>query len=127
MQKILITILIIASLLAVAACTKKPEATATAFLKAVESKDFETAKQLVTSDSFAMLSIIESFVQNIDAADIGKIEHQITETKVNGDSAIVTYDQWDESTPDDRQSNEIKLVKVDGEWKVSLEKDNANK
>jgi hypothetical protein len=129
MKKTMIVILILATLMAIAACGKKanPEGVADYFLTALEKKDFETAKKMATPESEGMISIIESFMANMKEEDVGVYQHQITNTVVEGDSAQVSYEIWTSLKPDEREQQELKIVKVDGQWKASLEKGNMAK
>lgn len=125
MKKLLIVILLIATLMAIAACNSKakhPETTANAFLTAMEKKDFENAKNLATPESEGMLELIGSFMSSMNEEEMGTFEHKILETVVEGDSARVSYEMWTTQSPDQRELQEIKLIKSDGKWKVSLEK-----
>lgn len=124
MKKVLFAILIIATLLAALACSKKssPEGIADSFLSAMETRDFEAAKKLATPESEGMLSIFESFMANMTEEDMGVYSHKILDTVVEGDSARVSYEIWTSVSPDEKEQQELKLVKLDGEWKASLEK-----
>jgi uncharacterized protein YpmS len=129
MKKTMIVILILATLMAMAACGKKasPEGVADSFLTALEKKDFEAAKTMATPESDGMISIIESFMANMKEEDMGVYQHKITNTVVEGDSAQVSYEIWTSLKPDEREKQELKIVKVDGQWKASLEKGNMAK
>ena len=130
MKKLILAILVIVVLLAVSACGKKPETTARAFLDAVAKHDFAAAKQLATEDSQALLSMAESFVNEMgdqQKTEMQEMEYAITKTEVDGDKAIVTFEQWEVSKPAEKKTNTINLVKVDGDWKVKVEKGNAGK
>jgi len=130
MKQLLISMLVVFALLALAACSspeKKAEATAGAFLSAVEQQDFESAKGLVTKESEGMLSIIEGFVTSTNKDDLGSYQHNILSTVVEGDTARVSYETWTKDSPDTKETQELKLIKTDGDWKVSLEKGNFDK
>lgn len=124
MKQILIVILLLATLLAAVACGKKdnPESVADAFLTALEKQDFEGAKKYATTESEAMLAIIQSFMSQMKEEDMGKYSHKIISSTVDGDSAQVTYETWSSLTPEERETQDLKMVKVDGVWKASLEK-----
>ncbi len=130
MKRLILAILVIVVLLAVSACGKKPETTARAFLDAVAEHDFAKAKELATEDSQALLSMAESFVNEMSdeqKTEMEKKEYAITKTEIDGDNAIVTFEEWELSKPDQKKTNTLNLVKIDGDWKVKVEKGNAGK
>lgn len=130
MKKLILAILVIVTLLALSACGKKPENTARAFLDALEKHDFAAAKQLATEDSQALLSMAESFVNEMTAEQKTEMDqkgYEITKTEVDGDSAVVTFEEWDVENPSEKKTNTLNLVKIDGDWKVKVEKGNAGK
>lgn len=130
MRKIFIALLVLTALLVLAACGSKPETTAKAFLSALEKMDFEAAKKHATKDSQELLTMAQSFVSSMPAekkGDIEKKKFNITGTKIDGDTAVVTFEEWEEKTPDAKKTNELKMVKEDGKWKVKVEKGGMGK
>jgi predicted small lipoprotein YifL len=130
MKKIIIASLVLAILLAVAGCGKKPEKTALQFFAAMEKNDFEAAKKLVTKDSEQLMTLAQTFMTQMtdeQKKEVGNKKYKILDTKVTGDSAVVSYEEWDQEKPEARSTKEMKMVKEDGDWKVKLDKESANK
>jgi PBP1b-binding outer membrane lipoprotein LpoB len=129
MKKILVIALIVIGVL-LAGCAKKPDATAKAFLKAIENHDFEAAKQYTTKDSQELLTLAKSFMDGMSEEQKEEMKDytfKIVDTKIEGETAIVTYEEIDSKDPRINTSKEMKLVKEDGNWKVKLDKNSANK
>ena len=133
MKRIIIAILVIASLLLIAACGSKasgPEKTAQAFLDALENYDFTTAKSLATEESQGLLTMAEGFIgqmSDTDKEELDKKGYKIIKTEIEGETAVVTFEEWDVNDPETKKTNTLDLVKVDGDWKVKIEKENADK
>lgn len=124
MKRTLITLAVIAILIALAACGssgKGPEAVAKSFLSALESKDFEAAKKLATEDSAGMLTLVEGFMQEDDKTQNNRFS--VVSVEEEGDSATVTMEAWNSETPDKKDTDTLNMVKENGDWKVKLEKD----
>jgi hypothetical protein len=129
-RKIFILLLILLALIGLAACGNKPENTAKAFFKALEIQDFELAKKLATPEGQELLSIIQSFSENISEeqkAELMSTRYQVLKSTIDGDVATVQYEQWDTKTPDQKETHSLQMKKLDGAWKVHFVKDDIQK
>lgn len=130
MSKLSILLVILVTLIGLSACQPKPETAANAFFKALENQDFEAAKELSTQEGQQLLSLIQSFAENADEeqlAEMKNTKYKVIETKVEGDSAVVVYEQWDTTNPDSKESHELQMRKIDGDWKVHFVKNDLQK
>lgn len=130
MKQISILLLIIIAMIGLAACGNKPEATAKAFFKALETQDFEAAKKLATPEGKELLSIIQSFAENVSEEqkeEMKSTRYQVLSSSVDGDIATVQYEQWNTDSPDNKESHSIQMKKIDGAWKVHFVKDDIQK
>ncbi|KGO79530.1 hypothetical protein Q763_13345 [Flavobacterium beibuense F44-8] len=104
-----------------------PEDTAKKFIEYTNQGKFSKAKELSTDKTAAMLGMAEGFAQ-------GKMEEmkeknkdvkvEITSSEVNEDKATVKFKlTGGENTSG--SENQLNLVKVDGEWKVDMNKEGA--
>ncbi|MCK9584642.1 MAG: DUF4878 domain-containing protein [Candidatus Cloacimonetes bacterium] len=110
--------------------SSKAEKSAKAFFKAIEHSDFTSAKEHTTEQGQQLLGMFESLTESMsDAqkAEMNKTKHKILKTVVEGDSAIVTFEQWETDAPEDKNVHELKMKKIDGAWKVDLAKEDLNK
>jgi len=129
-KRIIVALLLVATLFALTACGNKPEKTAQAFFNAMETHDIAAAKKLATQDSQALLTMAEGFLTEMDAdqkAKLDKLKYNILETKVDGDSAVVTYEEWEAASPEAKKTKTLNMVKEDGNWKVKVEKEDGGK
>nr|MDK2851108.1 hypothetical protein [Candidatus Cloacimonadota bacterium] len=130
MKRLLYIILIILALMALSACEKSSEKTARNFFDAMEQQNFAEAKKYVTQDGQELLSMIETFANSMSPEqkdEMIAMRYKITEVVEQGDSATVRFQQWELNNPEEIQDQELKLVKVDGDWKVELAKDDIDK
>ena len=98
--------------------SENPQDVAKSFMKALEDKDYDKAKDLGTENTVMMIGMIESMAGL--ATDTDKEPAQLTwgETEVDGDKATCFY------TSSDKEGNQqVDLVKVDGDWKVDMKKE----
>lgn len=104
-----------------------PEDTAKKFIEYTNQGEFSKAKELSTDKTAAMLGMAEGFAQ-------GKMEEmkeknkdvkvEIISSEVNEDKATVKFKlTGGENTSG--SENQLNLVKVDGEWKVDMNKEGA--
>jgi hypothetical protein len=100
--------------LTIASCTKTPTILTTeAFLAALSKGDFELAKTMVTKDT---APAIETLLALAPDQVKGK-KYSIIKEVVIGDNATVTYKEEGQ-----KEEKTIKLVKIDGTWKVEFDK-----
>ena len=106
-----------------------PEGATINFLEAMYSGDFEEAKKYATTDTKSMLTMLESFGAKDQFADkMGEadIDFEVVETKIDGDKAVCTV-KMTSSQEDSDQDMPMNLVKEDGKWLVSMDKESMNK
>jgi outer membrane lipoprotein-sorting protein len=105
--------LVIAALLAGCSAAGSPKAAVEKFYKAVEKNDTKAMAEVATRETVELMTMFGSMFQEQVEED-GKFKIG-TET-IDGDTAVVTliYENGKEDTVD--------LVKVDGKWKVSINK-----
>lgn len=130
MKKIFIAILVLSILFALSACGNKAEKVAQNFFKALEKQDFTTAKQYASKQSQELLTFAEGFVKSMSEAqkeEMQSMKYKILETKVDGETAIITYEQWENTDPGKKETKTMNMIKEDGEWKVKLDKGNVGK
>lgn len=130
MKKLVYTLLIAIALLALAACGAKSEKQARAFFDAIESHDFAAAKSHTTEQGQQLLEMLESFAESMSEeqrAEMNRTRYKILKSVEEKDSAIVTFEKWETDTPDEKSTHELKMVKVDGNWKVDLAKEDLDK
>ncbi len=126
MRKLSTILVIVIVLLTLTACGKKPETTAKSFLNAIESKDFEKAKEYTTEEGKQLLTMVASMSESM-GTDKDEVSFKIIDTVVKGDSAVVKYEEINAGKTDSKKIQELQMVKIDGDWKVHLSKENAEK
>ncbi|MCB5270823.1 MAG: DUF4878 domain-containing protein [Candidatus Cloacimonetes bacterium] len=130
MKKLFYILLIAVALLALAACGAKSEKPARAFFDALENHDFTTAKSHTTEQGQQLLEMLESFAESMSEeqrTEMNKTRYNILKTVEDKDSAIVTFEKWETDRPDEKSVHELKMVKIDGIWKVDLAKEDLDK
>lgn len=130
MKQVLFILLITIMLLALSACGSKSQSTARKFFDAMEKQDFEGAKEYVTAEGQELLNMMQSFSDNMSEeqkAGYEKLKYNILKTVEEGDSATVTFEQWDVKSPEEKDVHEIKLKKINGSWKVDFAKEDIDK
>jgi ketosteroid isomerase-like protein len=112
-KKFLVFGLVIIVLLAGCSAAGSPKAAVEKFYKALERNDTTAMAEVATPETVQMMALFGSMVQE-QMKESGKFKTG-TET-IDGDTAVVTlvYENGEEDTVD--------LVKVDGKWKVTLNK-----
>ena len=104
--------------------TKKsngPEGNAEKFLVAIGSAEFDEAKKYCTEETKTFIALAESFAGEIKKGDVEiKIEGLTCEE--DGDKATCTY-----CCNDQGENETLKMKKEDGEWLVSISKDDIEK
>lgn len=104
-----------------------PEAVAEKFLNHVNKGEFAEAKEYCDEQTAQLIGMMESMVagkkdemKKLDA----KVE--IISSEVKDDKATVKYKTTSAKEPTAAEQT-LQLVKVDGKWKVTIDKENANK
>ena len=86
------------------------------FLEATTKADFKEANKYASEETIKMLDMIKAFASmKPDSVKNKKVEIEVIEEKIDGDNATVRYKQ-------NGKENAIKLVKIDGNWKVNISK-----
>jgi outer membrane lipoprotein-sorting protein len=106
--------LVIIALLAGCSAASSPKAAVDKFYKAVEKNDTKAMAEVATEETVQMMAMFGSAFQQ-QMKEKGKFKIG-TET-IDGDTAVVTliYD-------DSEEEDTVDLVKVDGKWKVAINK-----
>ena len=102
-------------------CSKSPDKVAMAFLEAVADGNLEKAAEYAAKDTKPAIKVMaavpgsgEQMKKECEGAKFKAVD-----TKIDGDKATVKI----ETTKDGKtETEDIKLVKEDGEWKVSVQK-----
>ncbi|MFN4198846.1 MAG: lumazine-binding protein [Flavobacterium sp.] len=124
-SKIMTKGLLIMSFLFVAvSCNKEegPEQVAEKFLSHINKAEFKEAKEFCDEKSAGFLDMMAGMVGDNKPTDeeAGKVE--IIKSEVNDDKAKVTYKNSKEEG-----EKSLDLVKVDGKWLVTINKEDQNK
>lgn len=105
------------AILSACSADKDPEKTVTAFVNALNARDWDKAKSLATEASGPTIDLLAGFDQSLpdDATgDIFAFDIIPEKTVINGDSALVTgIDQ-------NNLEMTYELVMVDGVWKIDV-------
>jgi limonene-1,2-epoxide hydrolase len=110
--------------------TSTPKGTVTAFIETMKKGDIEGVKKLVTKSDLSMLNLIEGasklFGNEKNAVEMMKkeflektknVSFSIKEEKIDGDKAEVNVEIKEN---DKTNTQNFKLLKEDGNWKLSL-------
>ncbi len=99
-----------------------PESVAEDFLVALGTQDYEKARELGTERTAQMIILVQGMAEmakksgeDIETGDMPDIE--FTNTEIDGDKATCYY------TAAEGKEEKINLLKVDGEWKVDMTKE----
>ncbi len=97
--------------------------TAEAFLEALGKYDFKEAASYCDESTKQLLLSLEELMKEYgeDMASLPKSEFNIKSVEINNNEASVTY------LDDDGKPEQLYLIKVDDEWKVSIDKEDLNK
>jgi len=100
-----------------------PKSVAEAFLNAIGKMDYKKAMEYSTEDAQQMLSLYESFQDQMseeDKAQLQELKFTIASVEDSGDDKIVTYTTESDGMSEDQQ---LILVKETDGWKVDFKKD----
>ncbi len=113
MKKLFQTIGLLAVIVLIVNCSgsKRPEAVAEKFLKHMNNKEYAQAKELGTEATIQMLSIMEQFSTDVP---VQEVEIKNMKCDIVEDIANCKY------LKNGEEEEDIKLVKVDGNWKVDM-------
>lgn len=97
-----------------------PEAVAEKFLNHIENGEFKEAKAYCDDTTGSMIGMLESFQDAMPKKeDVKPVE--ILSSEVKDDQATVTY----KGSKDEEEK--ITLKKIDGSWKISINKEDQKK
>lgn len=100
--------------LTIASCSKTPTILATeAFFAALSKGDFDLAKTMVTKDTEPAIETLLALAPD----QVKGKKYVVIKEVVIGDNATVTYKEVGQ-----KEEKTIKLVKIDGTWKVEFDK-----
>ena len=117
----LLTLYLSCSLL-LAACTwNSPRKVAQAYLDAVNEQDYEAAKKYATDDTRKLLNMFSSLAAITPDSLKRGFDFEITSERLSGDTAYVGYRMAGSG-----REQELKLLRIDGRWKVAASKDDMN-
>lgn len=104
-----------------------PEAVAEKFLNHVNKGEFAEAKEYCDEQTASMIGMLESMAAGKkDELKNNKEKIEIISSEVVEDKATVKYKSTGGEASTDAEKT-LNLVKVDGKWKVTIDKENANK
>lgn len=105
-----------------------PEAVAEKFLNHVNKGEFKEAKEYCDEQTASLIGMMESMAAGAKKDELknndAKVE--IISSEVKDDKATVKYKTVGGKAPNAAEQT-LNLVKVDGKWKVTIDKENANK
>lgn len=106
-------------------CSKGPDKVAVKFLEAMADGDFDKAAEYAAKDTKPMIKMMAGMPNAKEEAkkECEGVKYKAVDTKINGDKATVKV----EKTKDGHTvTDDIDLVKEDGDWKVAVDKNNMN-
>lgn len=104
-----------------------PEAVAEKFLNHVNKGEFTEAKEYCDEQTASLIGMMESMAAGKkDEMKNSGVKIEIVSSEVNEDKAVVKYKSTG-GKADASAEQSLNLVKVDGKWKVTIDKENANK
>lgn len=105
-----------------------PEAVAEKFLNHVNKGEFAEAKEFCDEQTASLIGMMESMAgsKKDELKDSG-VKVEIISSEVNEDKAVVKYKTTGGKAGATAAEQSLNLVKVDGKWKVTIDKENANK
>lgn len=103
-----------------------PEAVAEKFLNHINKGEFNEAKEYCDEQTASLIGMMESMVADKkEEMKNNKEKIEIISSEVKDDKAKVKYKSTGGEAAGVEKS--LDLVKVDGKWKVTFDKENANK
>lgn len=108
-----------------------PEGVAKKFLELTNKGEFEKAKEYCDEDTAALIGMMENMAKDkIEEMKDNNAKIVIISSDVNEEEgkAKVTYKSIEEDQKEeDVKESQLDLVKVDGDWKVTIDKENMKK
>lgn len=124
MKKIKLFFIALSLAIMVVSCSSNnPETVAKKFLEASSKLDFEGAKAYCDESTGALLDMAAGFAKMAPKEEEReKVDFIILSSNVEDDKATVTY-----KTDKSEEEKTINLKKIDGDWKVSMGKEDMKK
>ncbi len=105
-----------------------PEAVAEKFLNHVNKAEFEEAKKYCDKKTGELIGMMASMAGGKTEEMKNKdIKTEIISSEIKDEKASVKYKIVGKDAPADSKEQSIDLIKEDGKWKVTIDKENANK
>lgn len=124
----LLKVVLIAALFMNVGCSDKSEVEKVAdkFLTHLNNFEFKEAKEYCDDKTASMLGMLEGFsaMAKDEAKKEDKATFKIISSEVKDDTATVKYSQTKEG---ETKEEVLNLKKIDGKWKVSMNKEDAKK
>ncbi|MFD2907484.1 lumazine-binding protein [Flavobacterium ardleyense] len=122
----LLKVVLVLALFTNVACSDKSEVenVANKFLTHLNKLEFKEAKEYCDDKTAPLLGMLESFSAMAGKTDEKIAEFKITGSEVKDDKATVTYTQMKDG---ETKEETLNLKKIDGKWKVSMNKEDAKK
>ncbi|MFK8274768.1 lumazine-binding protein [Capnocytophaga cynodegmi] len=126
MRKLFLNLVMFSMFLFVSCSGDSPRKVAEKFLEAMENQNFEEAKKYSDDSMKQLLNMLDSMPKdNNKKAENAKVK--VTKIEENGDKAKVFYIVESSEIQEESKEQSIDLKKVDGNWKVSFNKEEMNK
>ena len=113
----------LAMALCLVGCSKGPDKVAVTFFEALADADFDKAAELASKETQPLVKMMaavpdakENMKKEFDGAKFKAVD-----TKIDGDKATVKVEFKKDGKTD---TNDVNLVKEDGDWKVAMDKKN---
>lgn len=122
----LLKVVLIAALFMNVGCSDENEVEKVAdkFLTHLNNFEFKEAKEYCDDKTASMLGMLEGFSAMAKDQKADKATFKITGSEVKDDNATVNYTQ---TSGKETKEEVLNLKKIDGKWKVSMNKEDANK
>ena len=118
------------SLVTLTSCSNEgnPEAVAEKFLNHINNGEFAEAKEYCDEQTASLIGMMESMAgdKKNELKDSG-VKTEIISSEVKEDKATVKYKSTGGTKGATGAEQTLNLIKVDGKWKVTIDKENANK
>jgi hypothetical protein len=124
MYRFIVLMLVISSALMLSGCGNKVADAAKSFTGAIEKQDFAGAKDFASEESADLLNQAQFYWDQLSVAEKEEVplkKYNIVDTSVSGETAVVTLDEIDAQDRSRKETREIKMLKEEGIWKVSLD------
>ena len=106
-------------------CSKGPDKVAVKFFEAMADGDFDKAAEYASKDTKPMIKMMAGMPNAKEEAkkECEDVKYKAVDTKINGDKATVKIEA---KKGGETKTQDVDLVKEDGDWKVAIDKNNMN-